>query len=240
MDPPGIPAGPRLLLPAALRKTPLFFSTLSPAWKLSGSWTVPSPRPGEFPEKMPARVASCLSLVQPFRKDSTRCPGTSTRCRLCSLASSARSSSSSAGCPEDQRLHRLPCRTEAPPSARTPCLGSDDTARTPLPAACPGKLPSSLPPPWRTRRSILGRHPGRPQGTGTVRLPEPQKRHRPALAEQRVWMRAASLAGQGLSDAQAAPGTSWPFLPAGSFVARMAAWSQAPFHVQGMKMRAEK
>ena len=91
MDPPGIPAGPRLLLPAALRKTPLFFSALSPAWKLLGSWTVPSPRPGEFPEKMPARVASCLSLVQPFRKDSTRCPGTSTRCRLCSLTSSARS-----------------------------------------------------------------------------------------------------------------------------------------------------
>ena len=53
-------------------------------------------------------------------------------------------------------------------------------------------------------------------------------------------MQAASLAGQGLNDAQAAPGTSWPFLPAGSFMARMAAWSQAPFRVQGMKMRAEK
>lgn len=40
------------------------------------------------------------------------------------------------------------------------------------------------------------------QGSGTVRLQELQKRHCPALTEQRVWMGTASLAGQWLKDAQ--------------------------------------
>ena len=105
----------------------------------------PSPCPGEFPEKMPARVASWLSLVQPSWKDSAHHLGPNVRRHLCSLASPSRSSSSSAGCPEDQRLHRPPCRTEALPSARTPCLGPDATVSAPLAAACPRTLPHSLP-----------------------------------------------------------------------------------------------
>ena len=94
MDPPGIPAGSRLLLPAALRKIPLFFSTLSPAWKLLASWTVPSPRPGEFLEKM---RTGCV-LAQPcatLPKGQRPWPAPARTRRVCSLASSSAGSSSS-------------------------------------------------------------------------------------------------------------------------------------------------